>query len=194
MGYRDEFYISQNIIGYTGSPQNNPTVYFDDNVHYGSITQFHDDVDAIGRSILKLSAEHTLLNYSADMEDGTTSELPLLERTRQLGAMFEHQFGVVTHLSRNPFVPIKEGNSSLRAFLSIAIERFQNVKRNSFQTLIEIHDEMKDSHCSSGKLRLRLNLHGHTTFYSLEQEIRYICQVEGLTYPPPRYVITPIEF
>jgi len=58
--YRPDFYIQENIIGYTGDRDRDPTVYFLDapfqgvnkwhfNVEYGRITQCYPDTKNIGR-------------------------------------------------------------------------------------------------------------------------------------------------
>ena len=49
MGYRDDFYMVQNIIGYTGDLKSFPTVYFLTATEYGHITQKHDIPQNVGR-------------------------------------------------------------------------------------------------------------------------------------------------
>lgn len=53
MGYRDDFYCVENMIGYTGDVHNFPTVYFLKSVtggsFYGHITQKHDMPGNVGR-------------------------------------------------------------------------------------------------------------------------------------------------
>ena len=184
MGYKDEFYIRPNIIGYTGTPQNNPTVYFDDGIHYGSITQHHEDPNAVGRTNLRLSAEHHLLNYTPNMEDGYVISFPGMERAREVGAMLELKSGQVTHISRNPFVPVKQADTQLMAILTMSIERFKNLKRTNFQRLVNLYNHQGSERFSFAQLHSELSLCGHTDFHSLEQEIRYICQIEGQPFPP----------
>jgi hypothetical protein len=41
MGYRDDFYVVGNIIGFTGLLHQSPTVYFHAGTEFGHITQDH---------------------------------------------------------------------------------------------------------------------------------------------------------
>jgi len=41
MGYRDDFYRTANIIGYSGQIDSFPSVYFQSSSEYGHITQMH---------------------------------------------------------------------------------------------------------------------------------------------------------
>jgi len=50
MGYRDDFYMVQNIVGYTGDLNNFPTVYFQKGSEFGHITQKHDESQNVGRT------------------------------------------------------------------------------------------------------------------------------------------------
>lgn len=52
MAYAADFYIPENIIGYTGVLHKNPTVYFLSATHYGHITQVHDDWRNVGRETI----------------------------------------------------------------------------------------------------------------------------------------------
>jgi hypothetical protein len=49
MGYRDDFYIAENIIGYTGKIGKSPTVYFKCGQESGHITQYHENDANLGR-------------------------------------------------------------------------------------------------------------------------------------------------
>ena len=49
MGYRDDFFIASNIVGYTGDLQDNPTVYFETDEEQAHITQAHKKADNVGR-------------------------------------------------------------------------------------------------------------------------------------------------
>lgn len=49
MGYRDDFYMVQNIIGYTGDLHDFPTVYFLKGDEFGHITQKHAESQNVGR-------------------------------------------------------------------------------------------------------------------------------------------------
>ncbi len=64
MGYRDDFYTADNIIGYTGDINNNPTVYFrsekDGEVTFGRITQEHKDDFNVGREEVRKAKDYDL--------------------------------------------------------------------------------------------------------------------------------------
>ncbi len=49
MGYRDDFYVPKNIIGYSGQVHAFPTVYFQQGSEFGHITQKHDISQNVGR-------------------------------------------------------------------------------------------------------------------------------------------------
>ena len=68
MGYRDDFYMVQNIIGYTGNLNDFPTVYFLKGSEYGHITQKHGDSQNVGRMEVYSSTTYTIGN---ELVDGT---------------------------------------------------------------------------------------------------------------------------
>ena len=53
MAYAPDFYVPENIIGYTGVLNRNPTVYFLSATHYGHITQVHDEWRNVGRETIR---------------------------------------------------------------------------------------------------------------------------------------------
>ncbi|MEW7278234.1 hypothetical protein ABW636_06535 [Aquimarina sp. 2201CG1-2-11] len=71
MGYRDDFYIKDNIIGYTGKLGSNPTVYFKKGKEYGHITKYHYFVTNIGRKTVFSADDYTITNTG---EDGVAEE------------------------------------------------------------------------------------------------------------------------
>lgn len=57
-GYKDDFYIDKNIVGYTGKIDEYPTVYFErteenDTISFGRITQRHHIRGNIGREVVQ---------------------------------------------------------------------------------------------------------------------------------------------
>jgi len=50
--YEPDFYTPENIIGYTGVLNKNPTVYFLSRTHYGHITQVHEEWTNVGREVI----------------------------------------------------------------------------------------------------------------------------------------------
>jgi hypothetical protein len=49
MGYRDDFYVVENFIGYSGNLDSSPTLYFVSKSEFGHITQTHRKSDNVGR-------------------------------------------------------------------------------------------------------------------------------------------------
>jgi hypothetical protein len=94
MGYRDDFYIGANIIGYTGDLNNGPTVYFQTAAEYGRITQTHGFQQNIGRGQVHDIAGYTMAN------ENIGGVMTLVERMN----------GQVTHQSRNAFQPVTPQN------------------------------------------------------------------------------------
>ena len=84
MGYQDDFYIPENIVGYTGDIKKNPTVYFerkekDGSITFGRITQQHDNKENEGREIVRKSKdykrENTYYNRSKGPNESETYSL-----------------------------------------------------------------------------------------------------------------------
>ena len=68
MAYRSDFYIPENIIGYTGTIDNKPTVYFlkvdGTQKSYGHITQRHDVGHNVGREKVTTSQNYQYGNIT----------------------------------------------------------------------------------------------------------------------------------
>jgi hypothetical protein len=62
VAYAADFYIPDNIIGYTGVLSKNPTVYFLSATHYGHITQVHDVWENVGREEIRSNASYEFGN------------------------------------------------------------------------------------------------------------------------------------
>jgi hypothetical protein len=62
VAYAPDFYIPENIIGYTGVLSKNPTVYFLSSTHYGHITQVHDEWRNVGRETIRSNAQYMFGN------------------------------------------------------------------------------------------------------------------------------------
>jgi hypothetical protein len=112
MGYRDDFYIADNVIGYTGVITNNPTVYFESDSEYGRITQDHPNKDNIGRNTVRSNEGHTF---------GNENYLGKYRAVERVG-------GKVTHPSRNVFVTTEGLSEGDKALLFQAILKFQSAK------------------------------------------------------------------
>jgi hypothetical protein len=94
MAYAPEFYIPENIIGYTGVLHKNPTVYFLSATHYGHITQVHDDWTNVGREKIRSNTRYFFGNVLTDKR--------LLERDS--GANWKHP-------SRSPMILVRVDQS-----------------------------------------------------------------------------------
>lgn len=94
MAYEPNFYVPENIIGYTGVLSKNPTVYFLSGTDYGHITQVHEDWTNVGREVI---CPHTGYGFGNQNDDG----LRLLEKDKGARPM--------EHLSRSPMTLIGKG-------------------------------------------------------------------------------------
>ncbi len=135
MGYRDDFYIVDFIIGYTGVLHKNPSVYFFDPAKnaFGHITQHHALANNIGREPYveddEYDIENTFVN-SAGYPVGEYAEhegLPVLKGKRSVEWKTDPEDPAYVssfHRSRGPFRPIKPSKffpEALRSETSIAI-------------------------------------------------------------------------
>jgi hypothetical protein len=91
MGYRDDFYIVANIIGFTGTIQSDATVYFRQGPEFGHITQAHRFRPNVGREGVCSHPGYVIGNERYD------GDLRCVERTGP------GEEGIL-HVSRNPFV------------------------------------------------------------------------------------------
>jgi hypothetical protein len=126
MGYRDDFYVAQNIVGYTGDIGENPTVYFSSdkqhgNVH-GRITQDHKNKDNIGRDVVKTNEGYSIWNETDD--EGKA-------RTVEYQKDMDHPAFDKRHRSRGELVLIDATTTAAdRALLSQSIWRYTELKTN----------------------------------------------------------------
>jgi hypothetical protein len=92
VAYAPAFYIPENIIGYTGVLNKNPTVYFLSATHYGHITQVHDEWRNVGRETIRPNAGYMFGNVG--------DENCLVERD-SAASMYHH--------SRSPMILVAAG-------------------------------------------------------------------------------------
>lgn len=105
--YEDDFYVSENIIGYTGDLNQKPTVYFQKGNKFGRITQdYPDDRTNEGRNLVRSYADYRIENGKG-------------------GGAQEFYNGKVQHESRHAFVRIADGD---RQKLATAIAAFPDIK------------------------------------------------------------------
>ena len=120
---RKDFYVPENIIGYTGSLQSSPTVYFLScpwkgfgtyfNCEFGHITQVYpENPHNVGRERVCRAAAYTIQN-----ERGVLHEYACVK----IGP------GDFLHKSRSPFIEVDDNS---RDVLKKAIRRFPSLKRH----------------------------------------------------------------
>jgi hypothetical protein len=87
VAYAPEFYVPENIIGYTGVLDKNPTVYFLSATHYGHITQVHEKWRNVGRETIRPNAKYKFGN------------------TGKRNVLHEHDYlASLRHTSRSPMI------------------------------------------------------------------------------------------
>ena len=108
MGYRDDFYMVQNIIGYTGKLNDFPTVYFIKGDEYGHITQKHGDSQNVGRMEVMKSKNYSIGNETVH------GALKLVEKEN--GEIFHESRSTLTKVD-----PIDPKNKETVALLAKSI-------------------------------------------------------------------------
>jgi hypothetical protein len=112
MGYRDDFYCVDNIIGYSGSLHEFPTVYFLTSKEYGHITQEHGYGQNVGRQEVGDAAGYSIGNESVN------GVLKLLEKKN----------GRVFHESRTTLTKVTKNDADAFAVCSQAVWKYQDEK------------------------------------------------------------------
>lgn len=118
-GYRPDLYCPMNIIGYTGSIHNNPTVYFLNATYYGHITQDHDEKWNIGRQgvgdrIIAPGFHYEIKNY---LRNG-------IEVGGEFGVADDGSWEYRAHPCRGKYIDCSRKGMKTFALLSQAIWRF----------------------------------------------------------------------
>jgi hypothetical protein len=122
MGYRDDFYIVDNIIGYTGRVNRSPTVYFLCGQESGHITQYHSNDANCGRETVHSDPHYYHQN---DPNPLLSNRITFHEKWPSLG----HHGRV--HWSRNPMIFLANINADDLAVLSQAIWLYTEKKEYS---------------------------------------------------------------
>ena len=110
MGYKDNFYMVQNIIGYTGNINDFPTVYFQKGKEYGHITQKHDETQNVGRMEVYESADYWIGNEMV----GPTLKL------------VEKENGKIFHESRSTLTKVDTFNPANRDAVALLAQSIYN--------------------------------------------------------------------
>lgn len=140
MGYEDDFYKKENILGYTGKIKEDPTVYFasasgdteDVNdrqqllTKFGHITQYHDQENNIGRELVRECYSYSICNddsqYAIESVYGE-DEWKKLGTNKKYG--LQENVHKPFHTSRKRFIPVNSENIET---LEHAITTYENKK------------------------------------------------------------------
>ena len=116
MGYRDDFYIAENIVGYSGSLHINPTVYFISNDGgsrtFGRITQDHGNKLNVGRNATRSHDDYVVENRTV----------------RGAEKCIEFYGGKIRHESRSLFTPFNGLSALQKSVLKRAIINYPEAK------------------------------------------------------------------
>ncbi|WP_172326700.1 hypothetical protein [Mangrovicoccus sp. HB161399] len=114
MAFHDNFYIKENIIGFTGSLNELPTVYFLTDRHFGHITQQHDEPDNVGREVIDTTNGYVYGN----------------EEIAGVGEVLcEYKHGRLIHRSRNKLILLAHMNIDAANICAQSIWRHPRIKR-----------------------------------------------------------------
>ena len=127
--YAENLYKPENIIGYTGDINKDPTVYFQKGDHNGHITQNHKNEGNIGRDIVLSSP-----SFEKDIMPS--------------GVLIESIKDEAVHVSRNTFVKLPSADElkkstsiskkistyRKRKKLAKSIDKFKNLKPNDYKS------------------------------------------------------------
>jgi hypothetical protein len=119
MGYRDDFYAVENVIGYSGKLSSFPTVYFQSATEAGHITQKHDSSQNVGRQAVFSSKGYVIENRKVNGE-------------RRL---VEFVDGHAMHVSRSTFTAITGMTDGDKGVL------YQAIRNNPNEKLISEYSE-----------------------------------------------------
>ncbi len=173
MGYRDDFYITDNIIGYTGNAMLHPTVYFKHQCFSGHITQKHRNPENIGRSIVLCANDYYITNYSKTITDQAILDR-LTPKIIENGYMFEFYHGRVRHRSRGIFTSIQDLDTTLKSQLFIAIHGFPRIKILNIKSLIGLYKKALDD--SNYFTSLVSPVYGYKELKDLKHDIDDSCE------------------
>lgn len=153
MGYRDDFYCADNILGYTGdiSKPTTVTVYFADAggvnpklqtvngaqkvvVSFGHITQVHDIAANVGREAVREAYSYSICNVMYEGKECAQECVYGEQELNKIGLVgYETESGksrdeqhLDWHISRNRFESVSAGN---RAILAAALGRCPDKKK-----------------------------------------------------------------
>ncbi|MEM7212430.1 MAG: hypothetical protein AAF479_11145 [Pseudomonadota bacterium] len=126
MGYRDDFFKADHIIGYTGKIDKLPTVYFrrevENGFEFGRITQHYpDDKTNVGRGVVRIARDYKIYNFQV-------KESFLLLFSKTVTHSFEYYEKNVRHESRSAFVGADDFKQNDINLLTQSIVKFTTIK------------------------------------------------------------------
>ena len=141
MGYEDNFYKKENIIGYTGEIKKKPTVYFADAgvlnpktvtvngksqivVKYGHITQAHDLKCNVGREEVGEAWSYSISNQ-LNQDGELSSHEDIIGKELVPDKPWLKKAHLTVHESRSKFERVTAGNIKV---LAQAIKKFKEIK------------------------------------------------------------------
>jgi hypothetical protein len=141
MGYRDDFYKAENMIGYTGTLHEFPTVYFLTKKEYGHITQKHPHSQNVGRH----GVGDATNGYKIGNQQFPTGEKRMVEKRGKK----------VMHTSRGVLTPTKYMGDGDKAILLQAIYKWPDEKQiTNFNK--ETRKELADTAAQHAKVMAEL--------------------------------------
>lgn len=129
MAYAADFYTPENIIGYTGVLNKNPTVYFLSKTHYGHITQVHDMWRNVGRETIRANAKYVF---------GNTGDEGQLIETDPGAPMF--------HESRSPMILVRSGAIPPELTHAIMVHQEQKALRLGAKSVVTDENRARKAH------------------------------------------------
>ena len=119
MAYAPEFYVPENIIGYTGVLNRNPTVYFLSATHYGHITQVHDEWRNVGRETIRPTDQYVFGNLGDN------------------NALVEADYlASLSHASRSPMILVGKSSTPPELTHAIMVHSEQKALRGAQKPVI----------------------------------------------------------
>lgn len=122
-GYRPDLYCQMNIIGYTGSIHQNPTVYFLSDTHFGHITQYHKLNYNIGRE--PVCERIPVPGFHYEIKNTVKNGV---ETGGEYGVADDGSWEYCIHPCRSKFIDCSRSGMKTFALLAQAIWRFPAVK------------------------------------------------------------------
>lgn len=123
--YRPDFYIPENIMGYTGKLHESPTVYFQCGAEFGRITQEYEVGYNLGRE--EVQSEFGEFKYVIENEPDENGKIVGHEKLVYRDTGLDWPSGSI-HWARSEFKDISRGTMDTFAILAQAIRKFPALK------------------------------------------------------------------